>query len=167
MSWALRNNHCRSEGVHLCVWMDNQKMDVKFTWPCCPGFVVYQGINLWFPDQLPELYVPMWHFRTGSVPELHSSDTEMHRAVVEWPNILLMIPLQTYFVVNSQEHFKIALVLYSGLHFNVFWVAFHPGMLWTNVKCWQLYFCSWWLLTHLSIHSPKTCSLFIYHVPLF
>ena len=78
--------------------MDNQRMDVKFTWPCCPGFVVYQGINLWFPDQLPELYVPMWHFRTGSVPELHSSDTEMHRAVVEWPSILLMIPFTNIYL---------------------------------------------------------------------
>ena len=47
---------------------------------------------VWFPVQLPELCVPVWHFRTGSVPELHSSDIEMHRTLAEWPGILLMIP---------------------------------------------------------------------------
>ena len=69
--------------------MDNQRVDVKFTWLCCPP---YQEINLWFPVQLPELCVPVWHFRTGSVPELHSSDIEMHRTLAEWPGTLLMIP---------------------------------------------------------------------------
>lgn len=50
-------------------------------------------------------------------------------------------PIHKYvFVIISWGHFSMVFGLCSDLHFNVLRMVLHPGMLWTNLRCWQLYF---------------------------